>query len=1520
MPAKAQHPFTLTTQAQHDAHSGEALYWIESKGATGFYMIPMDTGNDAGVSTSNMPNERMLWYFMDAGIENTTQYYYIVNKSTGRFLRLKGSNGSDNSIGIKTYASEDDSYKFSVSGSTGQWVFSPKSGSNYYVNKKGTSVNYTSGLKSSTTLDNGSKWNFVSENSVTWAHPFTNSTSEEKHYYLIRNRHSSYTSYYMSTDASGYVTVSNEANNNRIWYFVEASTDASIPNMKYYYIVNAVTGNYMYFDGTINGISSLSDVFKIQAHSGGDDDRYQFAVLNAVGTGYSAYAIMPKKLISLYQNKYTSLGASTMNNGQHIGTLKDRDSNENTAHWLLVENVLFDPEISCDGEYITITCATEGASIYYRLNQTGDFSLYSSPIVFNATTTVEAYSSKNDNTSIIVTNTFEKYDNPFDESTRSLDSWTYGSTQVTLPYSVNCIDGHSSNYSKGTFTFETSINIYKIQPTYLWFQHADQSADIYVDNAFVTTHWGGYNAFFVDISDYVHLGTNRITVVLNNTTRNVLAPAAGDFNFNATLGKAKLLTSPVMPSMDYGYDGFHITATDVSSSAATLNIKTKVPLGATLKCKIDDEDSNYHYSSEQPSTGEVQTFTTTIENPILWNGTINPHLYTVTLEIYKDDNLYHRFQRDYGIRFFEYVIDNDVPENSRFMLNGSPYLLRGVCMHDDLEGKANALNDDDYAQEFAIIQDLGCNFIRLAHYPHPKEVYDWCDRLGIIVQTEVPCVNNLKSTTPQDYYDHLYIQYEDMVRQHYNHPCIVFWGLSNETTTDDKEFGKTKIEAYTSFIKGIDSERLVGYVMSHSYNDPSGYYNNPNNVDWFGCNIYVGWYIDKTSNNPTSQLNTRLTNTLTQKSKPLAFSEYGCGGTQHCHSDNPQETTTKGNYARHDIEYQMWLHEGHIAAIKNFPELLFTSQWQLFDIAVSSRKEGYTICLDGINTSTDDNLKYLNNKGLVERDHKTKKDTYYLYKAWWNQKDKFVHICCKDYEKMTGRVIKCYTNDGIITNDVSTLTLYVNNVAVETVTVEDNIATFTARDFNSGDVIRVNGANSYDAFTFTNDFISEGNWDEAANWRGNAVPADGDDVVIRAACTIPDGGIVQANSITIGENGSLTIADGGQLVTNSTVNATVEKNIAAYTIIQNQGEVLSDGWYFIASPVNTTSYSTAMTTGSGEDYDLFMLDWANNKWLNKKVEANSAAFGDGFTRGKGYLYANKNIHTLSLAGEIQPLSNSNNATVSLTANGWNLIGNPLTCKVTVDCDFSELNGGFAVTNKTFGSTINPCQGIAVYGNAGDVVTFTKADLQNAVAPNNSALQITLAKEITSRGEVSNKVVDNAVVNFNASKGMPKFNMLGGHAKLFIPQDNEEFAIVFSDRKGDLPLNFKADNVGTYTISFEDNEIDLTGIYLIDILAEEEIDLSVNPSYTFIGSPADRTARFKIVFRNVDGDSNDEIFAYQNGSDIIVSGEGELQIFDVMGRLVAEQYVNGVETMFTSSLPTGVYILRLNEKSQKIVIR
>ena len=229
--------------------------------------------------------------------------------------------------------------------------------------------------------------------------------------------------------------------------------------------------------------------------------------------------------------------------------------------------------------------------------------------------------------------------------------------------------------------------------------------------------------------------------------------------------------------------------------------------------------------------------------------------------------------------------------------------------------------------------------------------------------------------------------------------------------------------------------------------------------------------------------------------------------------------------------------------------------------------------------------------------------------------------------------------------------------------------------------------------------------------------------------------------------------------------------------------------------------------------------------------------------------------------------------------------------------------------------IAPCTGVIVEGGT---IIFTEAS-QNVQAVNNGNLQMVLAHNVATRDGASiSSTIDNAIVSFNEGTKLQKFYFGEPAANIFIPQNGEDYAIAFSNRQGDMPLNFKAKELGTYTISFEGEEMDLNGIYLIDMLDEVEIDLSAEPSYTFIGSPADRSARFKIVFKNNGNDSTSDIFAYQSGSDIVVSGEGELQIFDVMGRMVARQNVNGVQTI--NAMAHGVYIFKLNEKTQKIIVK
>ena len=413
-------------------------------------------------------------------------------------------------------------------------------------------------------------------------------------------------------------------------------------------------------------------------------------------------------------------------------------------------------------------------------------------------------------------------------------------------------------------------------------------------------------------------------------------------------------------------------------------------------------------------------------------------------------------------------------------------------------------------------------------------------------------------------------------------------------------------------------------------------------------------------------------------------------------------------------------------------------------------------------------------------------------------------------------------------------------------------------------------------------------------------------------CTIYNGGVL-SGPITNLTAANLVIEDGGQLYTESAnVNATVHKTIAAW----NSGS--TGGWYFIASPINvsdlaptnvTNMISDANAANGDRTYDLYSLE--NITWHNYRAKSFNLA------NGQGYLYASEEGADLQFSGAIKAYDANHTISVS---EGWNLIGNPYTFEAYPNQAYytiNDANSGITAQTSTSSAVVAPCTGIIVKAAEDGTVKFLKDAPETSA--NNGNIQMVLAHNVATRDGASvNKTIDNAIVSFNEGSQLEKFYFGNPSASIFIPQNGEDYAIAFSDRQGDVPLYFKANETGTYTISFAGDEMSLNGIYLIDILAEEEIDLSVNPSYTFIGSPADRMARFKIVFRNTGGDGTSDIFAYQNGNDIIVSGEGELQIFDVMGRMVSRQRVNGVETV--NAMPYGVYILKLNGMTQKIVVR
>ncbi|MBR6272567.1 MAG: fibronectin type III domain-containing protein [Bacteroidales bacterium] len=463
-------------------------------------------------------------------------------------------------------------------------------------------------------------------------------------------------------------------------------------------------------------------------------------------------------------------------------------------------------------------------------------------------------------------------------------------------------------------------------------------------------------------------------------------------------------------------------------------------------------------------------------------------------------------------------------------------------------------------------------------------------------------------------------------------------------------------------------------------------------------------------------------------------------------------------------------------------------------------------------------------------------------------------------------------------------------------------------------------------------FATDGNWNVVANWTdadGNAVtalPTADNNVRIDAAVTIPAGVVAVANKATIG-TGSITIEDGGQLKQNAaSLRVTMEKEITGY------GE--SDGnYYFIASPFNgRTLYQTSgsfshvdnMLTG---EYDLYAFDATEElEWINYKSTPDHIAFQAenglaGLLYGEGYLYANQDGTTIEFEGTAGK-SNNYSETKAYTFdsestddwNGWALVGNFFTCNAyinyvdangnTLEADFYTLNNDNTYTLSQTNVALAPCTGALInYSTTGKVQFSTEAPATGK----SSMLNMTVT-------EGRNKV-DQARVRFGEGHNL-KHMSFRNSSKLYMPVDGNDYAVVYAEAQGEMPVNFKAENNGTYTINFSTQEVSFSYLHLIDNLTGNDVDLLANPSYTFDANTSDYSSRFKLVFAT--GENSSE-FAFVSNNNLIINGEGTLHVIDMTGRIIATEEINGVSSIKLNAA-AGVYVLQLNDKTQKIVIK
>jgi len=359
---------------------------------------------------------------------------------------------------------------------------------------------------------------------------------------------------------------------------------------------------------------------------------------------------------------------------------------------------------------------------------------------------------------------------------------------------------------------------------------------------------------------------------------------------------------------------------------------------------------------------------------------------------------------------------------------------------------------------------------------------------------------------------------------------------------------------------------------------------------------------------------------------------------------------------------------------------------------------------------------------------------------------------------------------------------------------------------------------------------------------------------------------------------------------------TLEKTIEGY------GE--EDGhYYFIASPFDGMATADVEGLITDTDYDLYFFDQNEEDEWRWNGDAN-------LVRGTGYLYASKEGTTLYFTGE--PTTEESKE-VLLTKvegtdwEGWNVVGNPFTEAAYIDRAYYTLDNSLNYIERAATDPINPLQGILVLAeNDEEPLIFTVAAAKSA----------NLNLNLTQNGNL----IDRASVNFSNGNQLPKIQFLANSTKVYIPQDNKDYAVVRADEMGEMPVNFKAQENGSYTFSFSNQNVEFGYLHLIDNRTGNDVDLLANPSYTFDANTTDYASRFKLVFATSENMGDD--FAFISDGNIIVNGNGTLQVFDVTGRMISSSDV--IRSISTNGLANGVYMLRLTNgsdvKTQKIVVK
>lgn len=593
--------------------------------------------------------------------------------------------------------------------------------------------------------------------------------------------------------------------------------------------------------------------------------------------------------------------------------------------------------------------------------------------------------------------------------------------ELSLPHTWNAIDGANGNeYYRGACWYRKVLTLPALdqnKQVYIEFQGANSVADVYLNGQYLGQHRGGYSTFRFDLTAHFEFGRpNVLAVKVDNSDFEDVYPLRADFTFFGGIYRDVnlVVVHPVhVDLLDHGSSGVYVVQEEVSDDLAKLRLHTRItndlPEASKVRLWVELLDQTGHPvgnggAEVNLNAGETKPvdLAMTIKKPILWNGLENAYLYQARVSLQRYNDTIDEVVIPFGLRYFH------VDPDRGLYLNGRNVRLNGVARHQDRKDMGWAITRKEHDEDMALIKEIGANSIRLAHYQHDQYFYDLCDCEGMVVWAEIPFITQMSQTDLSG--ENAKSQLVELIRQNFNHPSVLFWGIQNEIQIGSKNVEQVRqvVRELNKLAKQEDPTRLT--TMANMFIvDEQDEYNYMTDV--IGHNKYYGWYNGKAEDFAPWLDNYHDINPNTC----LCISEYGAEGIIEYHSDQP----VVKDYTE---EYHALYHEKVWKIFVERPYLWATYVWNMFDFGANVRDEG--------------GVKGRNNKGLVTYDRKVKKDAFFMYKAHWSS-EPFVHIAGKRYvERASDKIdLKVYTN-------CKEVALTVNGQKVETLSGAGKIIVF----------------------------------------------------------------------------------------------------------------------------------------------------------------------------------------------------------------------------------------------------------------------------------------------------------------------------------------------------------------------------------------------------------------------------------------------------------------------------------------------